>query len=251
MTHAWSLHMPMPWRPWAFLLVAIVVAVLAEHTSSSSKQSKKWEVTSTGFVSGDFLPDAYTCNSPDGGVSPPLDWSKHTPSGVQQYLITRTNIPHPDSDMSGDDWDVTHEYKTRFDWVVYDVSKKTTSVKADGSTKIGTLGGTFPGVEYIYRSSCSKGQGMKQVTFSVHALNGDLAEKVEKKKTCDDDGDECDVGWYMHYYAQKHDMIIDTATIDVWYCGGCSDEEVKAYCDAADADGDLRKACSKAGKYDA
>ena len=85
----------------------------------------------------------------------------------------------------------------------------------------------------------------------VHALNDDLAEKVDKEKTCDSHGEECDVGWYMHYYAQKHGMIIETAEIVVWYCGGCSDDEVKAYCNAADAADELRQACSKAGKYDA
>jgi len=233
------------------LLVATLVAVLAKkHKSSSEETSSKWAVTSSAFENGDFLPDEYTCKAANGGVSPPLDWSKHTPSGVKQYLITRTNIPHPTSDAT-DDWDELKEYKTRYDWVVYDVSKKTTSVKADGSTKIGTLGGTFPGVEYIYRSSCSKGQGMKRVTFSVHALNDDLAKKVDKEKTCDSHGEECDVGWYMHYYAQKHGMIIETAEIVVWYCGGCSDDEVKAYCNAADAADELRQACSKAGKYDA
>ena len=228
-------------------LTSLCYAVLAKQSKGSSSD---WVLTSTAFDAGDFLPDAYTCAADDGGVSPPLDWSKHAPSGAQQYLITRTNIPHPDNELSTDDWDNAHEYKTRFDWVVYDISKKTTAIKADGSTKVGTIGGAFPGSppEYFYRSSCSKGSGMKQVTFSVHALNGDLAEKVAKGKTCDDDGDNCDVGWYMHYYAKKHDMIISTATIDVWYCGGCSDSEVQAYCDAADESSELRKACSKAGK---
>ena len=50
--------------------------------------------------------------------------------------------------------------------MVYGISKNKDNIDTDGSEEIGKLGGCSPGVEYIYRSSCSEGQGML-VSFCV------------------------------------------------------------------------------------
>ena len=44
----------------------------------------------------------------------------------------------------------------RYDWVVYDIDSKYSSISTDGSSKIGSFGGCAPGVEYLYRSTCPK-----------------------------------------------------------------------------------------------
>ena len=198
----------------------LVLMTLGETKSRSLRNSKKsseetFTLTSKKFVEGDMLPTKYTCDGK--GVSPPLEWS-NPPSGTVQYLLTRSNIYDTKIDA------------VRFDWVVYGIDGKETKIGTDGSEKIGTIGGTFPGIEYIYRSSCSEGEGMKLVTFKVHALKYDLGAKVKEGVTCNTDGEQCDVAPYIYGYARDNDWILDTAELNVYYCGGCSDEEIKDYC---------------------
>lgn len=154
----------------ANFLVAMVLMVMMANVSSHT-----FTLTSSDkeFVEGAYIPDDYTCAGL--GVSPPLEWS-HAPSKTKQFLITRTNI-----------YD-THYDLTRYDWVVYDIDDSVSEIPADGSLKVGKLGGCSPGVEYIYRSSCSQGPGDKLVTFTVHALDTDLASKIKSGKTCDANG---------------------------------------------------------------
>ena len=210
-------------------LLLIGLAVAQAHKSSKSKKdsssSKTFTLTSTKFVEGDMLPEDYTCDG--DGVSPPLDWA-NAPSGTEQFLLTRSNI-----------YD-TSVGATRYDWTVYGISSKVDSIDTDGSLKIGEIGGTFPGIEYEYRSSCSVGEGMKLVTFKVHALNGDLEALVKAKKTCNSNGEQCDVAPYIYGYARDNDMILDTAELNVYYCGGCSDEEIKQYCEVSEVSSKLK-----------
>lgn len=211
------------------VVLCICLSAVQGHKKSSKKDasssSKTFTLTSTKFVEGDMLPEEYTCDG--DGVSPPLDWS-NAPSDTKQFLLTRSNIY--DTDVGA----------TRYDWTVYGISSKTDSIDTDGSTKIGEIGGTFPGIEYEYRSSCSVGEGMKLVTFKIHALNGDLEALVEEKKTCNGNGEQCDVAPYIYGYARDNDMILDTAELNVYYCGGCSDEEIKQYCEVTEVSSKLK-----------
>ena len=114
--------------------------------------------------------------------------------------------------------------------MVYGISKNKDNIDTDGSEEIGKLGGCSPGVEYIYRSACSEGQGMKLVTFTVYALNEDLEASIKAGKTCDAGGQSCDVSNQVYQYLVDNKSIIDTAEINTYYCGGCSDDELKEYC---------------------
>ena len=76
--------------------------------------------------------------------SPPSLSPSFTPPGTKQFLLTLTIYPHPDVDYD------------RYDWVVYGIDSKYSSISTDGSEKIGSFGGCAPGVEYLYRSTCPK-----------------------------------------------------------------------------------------------
>jgi Phosphatidylethanolamine-binding protein len=122
------------------------------HGKHSPKGSSDFEIYSTKFDDGDYIPDEYTCYRKSAtdvieGASPPLKW-KNAPDGTEQYLLTMWSY--------NEATDVT-----RYDWVVYDIDDEDTSVSEDGGEKIGTFGGTYPEVEYMYRSPCSSGHGDK------------------------------------------------------------------------------------------
>ena len=71
---------------------------------------------------------------------------------------------------------------------------------------------------------------MKLVTFRVYALNEDLEAAIKSKKTCDAGGQSCDVSNQVYQYLIDNKSIIDTAEINTYYCGGCSDAELMEYC---------------------
>jgi phosphatidylethanolamine-binding protein (PEBP) family uncharacterized protein len=138
-----------------------IFPVASAHKSSHNKHSKKssstFTIYSTAFDDGDYMSDEYIC-SYDGdtkveGDSPPLAW-KNPPDGTEQYLLMMWS----DNERKGE---------MRYDWVVYDIDDKYTSIAVDGSEKIGKLGGTSPGKEYIYRSPCSTGTSPVYVCAST------------------------------------------------------------------------------------
>ena len=125
------------------MMFLLVSALFLMHLCAAS--GKTFTLASKKFVEGDMLPTKYTCDGK--GVSPPLYW-ENAPSDTAQFMITRSNIYDTKLDL------------TRYDWMVYGISKNKDNIDTDGSEKIGKLGGCSPGVEYIYRSSCSEGQGI-------------------------------------------------------------------------------------------
>ena len=68
------------------------------------------------------------------------------------------------------------------------------------------------------------------MTFRVYALNEDLEAAIKSKKTCDSQGENCDVSNQVYQYLVDNKSIIDTAEINTYYCGGCSDAELKEFC---------------------
>ena len=71
---------------------------------------------------------------------------------------------------------------------------------------------------------------MKLVTFRVYALNEDLEAAIKAKKTCDWQEQSCDVSNQVMSYLDDNKSVIDSAEINTYYCGGCSDAELKEYC---------------------
>ena len=169
---------------------------------------------------GGNLPYAYTCMSPDGGVSPPFYWENVPSKTTQFFLMMETDAYKHDG---------TYLY-TRDDWTIYNIPATTTSIEAGNSGAIGIRGGTYPGTEmHVYNPPCPFGSGNKTYYFTIYAVSTDLGATICPTGTYVDttttpntlrcnDASENEIGINMAAMAESLGVVTGSASLAVSFC---------------------------------